>query len=226
MNILAIECTHQALSVALSKGGEVFEANGREWKRAAESLVPLVEKVMADSGLLRKELDAVALSAGPGSFTALRIGMATAKGIAFGLGITLIAVPTMPAMAAALPSGPEMIVAVVPSRKGEYYIATYRAADLAAGVWHDEVGRGDAEAVAAAAKLAVGSGATTVVGRGLHELQPTLSETGAIFMEADFFSAKSLFAPAIRLSVSASAGPPGGVVPDYRQLFVPNVGGV
>ncbi len=226
MNILAIECTHAALSVALSKGGEVFEVSAPDWKRAAESLVPLVAEVMTRSGLERRELNCIAISSGPGSFTALRIGMAAAKGIACGLSLPLIAVPTMPAMASALVSSVERVVAVIPSRKGEYYYATYRAADLGAGEWHDEVERGGAEAVADAARLAALSGLAAAVGRGVPELQPLLALTGATFVESDFFSAKSLFTPASRLCSSASEASPGQVVPDYRQLFVPNVGGV
>ena len=98
MNILAIECTHEALSVAVVKGGIVTEAVSADWKRAAESLVPLVEQVMTESRLNRRELEYIAISSGPGSFTALRIGMSVAKGIAYGLGIPLVPVPTMPAL--------------------------------------------------------------------------------------------------------------------------------
>ena len=84
MNILAIECTHEALSAAVLSAGIVTEAVSADWKKAAESLVPLVEQVMTRSGLNRQELEGIAISSGPGSFTALRIGMSVAKGIAYG----------------------------------------------------------------------------------------------------------------------------------------------
>ena len=139
MNILAIECTHAALSVAVMNAGIVAEVRSTDWKKAAESLVPLIEEVMAESALDLKQLDCIAISSGPGSFTALRIGMAVAKGVAYGLGIPLVPVPTMPAMAASLPLESGSIMAVIPSRKGEYYFASYFPRELASGVWHDEV---------------------------------------------------------------------------------------
>ena len=125
MNILAIECTHAALSVAVMNAGVVTELRSADWKKAAESLGPLIEQVMAESALDLQQLDCIAISSGPGSFTALRIGMAIAKGVAYGLGIPLVPVPTMPAMAASLRAETVRVMAVIPSRKGEYYYADY-----------------------------------------------------------------------------------------------------
>ena len=151
MNILSIECTHAALSVAVKKDDVITELKSADWRKAAEALVPLVEEVMAKSGLEKRELHYIAISSGPGSFTSLRIGMSVAKGIAYGLGIPLIAVPTMPAMAASFQTGKGKVVAVIQARKGEYYFASYSSEELSSGVWHDEVLRGSASDVAAAA---------------------------------------------------------------------------
>ena len=151
MNILAIECTHAALSVAVMHASVAAEVKSTDWKKAAESLVPLIEEVMAESALDLKLLDCIAISSGPGSFTALRIGMAVAKGVACGLGIPLVPVPTMPAMAASLQAEAGSVMAVIPSRKGEYYYAAYLSGELSSGVWHDEVKRGSAADVVAAA---------------------------------------------------------------------------
>ena len=81
MNILSIECTHAALSAAVKKGQVIIEQQSADWRKAAEALVPLVEEVMAKSGLEKRELDCIAISSGPGSFTSLRIGMSVAKGM-------------------------------------------------------------------------------------------------------------------------------------------------
>ena len=225
MNILAIECTHAALSVAVMNAGVVSEARSADWKKAAETLVPLIEEVMAESALNLKQLDCIAISSGPGSFTALRIGMAVAKGVAYGLGIPLVPVPTMPAMAASLQAESGSIMAVIPSRKGEYYFASYLHEELASGVWHDEVRRGSASDVVAAASASSDNGGTVVVGRGLNEIVPLLAGSGAIYREADFFSASSLFSAADRLFAGADAAELNGVTPDYRQMFNPNGGG-
>ncbi len=224
MNILAIECTHEALSAAVLKAGIVTEAVSSDWKRAAESLVPLVEQVMTESRLNRQELDCIAISSGPGSFTSLRIGMSVAKGIAYGLGIPLIPAPTMPAMAASLRAAAGTVMAVIPARKGEYYYASYRAEDLSSGVWHDEVQRGSATDVAAAADVLARNGETVVVGRRLIELIPLLAGSGAVYREAAHFSARSLFSDAERLFAGANVAELNAITPDYRQAFSPNGG--
>ena len=224
MNILAIECTHEALSAAVLIAGLVTEAVSSDWKRAAESLVPLVEQVMTESRLNRQELECIALSSGPGSFTSLRIGMSVAKGIAYGLGIPLIPVPTMPAMAASLRAAAGTVMAVIPARKGEYYYASYRAEELSSGVWHDEVQRGSATDVAAAAAVLARSGETAVVGRRLIELIPLLAGSGAVYREAAHFSARSLFSDAERLFAGANVAELNAITPDYRQAFSPNGG--
>ncbi len=222
MNILAIECTHAALSVAVINAGVVAEVRSTDWKKAAESLVPLIEEVMAESALDLKQLDCIAISSGPGSFTALRIGMAVAKGVAYGLGIPLVPVPTMPAMAASLRDEPCTVMAVIPSRKGEYYYATYLSGELSSGDWHDEVKRGSAEDVVAAASSV--SGGMVVMGRQLNEIIPLLAGSGAEYREADHFSANSLLSAAERLFVGADEAELNGVTPDYRQMFTPNGG--
>jgi tRNA threonylcarbamoyladenosine biosynthesis protein TsaB len=222
MNILAIECTHAALSVAVMNAGVVIEVRSADWKKAAETLVPLIEQVMAESALDLKQLDCIAISSGPGSFTALRIGMAVAKGVAYGLGIPLVPVPTMPAMAASLQTESGSIMAVIPSRKGEYYFASYVPEELASALWHDEVKRGSAADVVAASSVNIG---TVIVGRGLTEIIPLLTASGAVYREADLFSASSLLPAAQRLFAGADAAELNGVTPDYRQMFTPNGGG-
>ncbi len=224
MNILAIECTHEALSAAVSRSGVVTEAVCAEWKKAAESLVPLVEQVMTESRIKRQELECIAISSGPGSFTALRIGMSVAKGIAYGLGMPLQPVPTMPAMAASLRAAAGMVMAVIPARKGEYYYASYRSEDLSSGLWHDEVHRGSAADVAAATAVLARSGEAVVVGRRLIELIPLLACSGAVYREADFFSARSLFSATEKLFAVPDVAGLNGVTPDYRQAFSPNGG--
>ena len=220
MNILAIECTHAALSVAVMKEGEVTEVISADWRKAAEALLPLVEEAMAGGRLEPQELECIAVSSGPGSFTSLRIGMSVAKGIACGLGIPLIPVPTMPAMAAAFPVDAASVMVVIQARKGEYYYAAYSPGQLSSGQWHDEVQRGSASDVAEAAVKA----RSIVVSRQLDDLSPLLVRCGVPYAEADFFSARSLFSSAERRYGAADAAGLDQVVPDYRQLFTPNPG--
>lgn len=224
MKLLAIECTHQMLSAALYCGDEVFERKAEQWQRAAESIVPLIEALCAEAAVPPAALGAVAVSSGPGSFTALRIGMSVAKGIAFARALPLIPVPTLPALAAAVHQecGAAAVLAVIESRRGEYYHALYQGDDLSAFRWHDRVARGGAgELVAALDGLA---GPVAVASRSPQALAAAFSGTGAELLQADCFSARSLLPAAQRLLASGRAATAAGVVPEYCQPFVPKGG--
>uniref|UniRef100_Q3AP41 Protease, putative n=1 Tax=Chlorobium chlorochromatii (strain CaD3) TaxID=340177 RepID=Q3AP41_CHLCH len=224
MSLLAIECTHEALSVALEHHGTIREVQSSEWKKAAESIVPLVQQVVAESDATFQALSAIVISAGPGSFTALRIGMAAAKGMAYALDIPLLPVPTLPAMAASLQASEDAVVAVIQARRGEYYYALYHATDVAANRWHNDVQRGSADVVVDAALMAARVGSVVVVGRKLLDLQQPLAEANIALLEADCFSARSLLAAAERQRTAKQMVPLEQIVPDYQQAFVPTMG--
>ncbi len=220
MNILAIECTHGVLGIALLHGAAVRDMCGEAWQKTAESIVPVIDRVMMDAAALPESLDAVAVSSGPGSFTALRIGMSVAKGVAFGLGIPVVPVPTLPSMAASLPSdfGAESVMAVVESRKGEYYYSVFRTADLASFKWDAPVLRGGAEAVLA--ELARHPDGMAVVGRNLDPLRDALQAGRARVADADFFTAASLLPMAGRLLLMGGGADAGAVGANYHQEFL------
>lgn len=99
--ILQIETATTVCSVALAQNGQVLavkEVNERNVH--AEMITLFIQDVCAAAGKQLKDIDAVAVSKGPGSYTGLRIGVSTAKGICFGLDKPLIAVDTLAAMAA------------------------------------------------------------------------------------------------------------------------------
>jgi tRNA threonylcarbamoyladenosine biosynthesis protein TsaB len=100
----------------------------------ADALLPVVDDLFHETGRELRELGAIGVTMGPGSFTGVRIGIATAKGLAYGLGIPLVAVSTLAAMAAALlaeTSACEHAIPVLDARRGEVYAAVYRRA----GCW-------------------------------------------------------------------------------------------
>jgi len=94
--ILCIETSTDVCSTALVEDGavvahkEVFGTNAH-----ASTLTPLIEKMMEESGKTMKEIDAVAVSSGPGSYTGLRIGVSTAKGICYALNKPLISINSL-----------------------------------------------------------------------------------------------------------------------------------
>jgi tRNA threonylcarbamoyladenosine biosynthesis protein TsaB len=94
--ILHIETTSDVCSVALSNHGKLVNLKeDKEGRSHASKLAVLIDELMKQEGLDMKQLQAVSISQGPGSYTGLRIGVSTAKGLCYGLGIPLIAVHTL-----------------------------------------------------------------------------------------------------------------------------------
>lgn len=123
INILVLETSTEHLSVAVTSGETVFARDCVAGQRHSELLLPMIASVLADAGLQRNELHAVAFGAGPGSFTGLRIACGTAQGLAFGLGVPVIPVPTLEAVAESV-AAPRVLVAA-DARMGELYCAVF-----------------------------------------------------------------------------------------------------
>lgn len=127
--ILSIETSTTVCSVALTEFGETI---AKEILFAEQShsthLTLLIEKVLASAGKTMQALEAIAVSEGPGSYTGLRIGVSTAKGLCYTLGIPLIAISTLEAMACSVKDLEHEDVLYVPmldARRMEVYTATY-----------------------------------------------------------------------------------------------------
>ena len=125
--ILSIETSTSICSVAIHEQGELLAlAEIKEPGAHAEKLVLLVDEVFEKAGLNFTDLDAVAVSQGPGSYTGLRIGVSTAKGIAYAMEIPLIGINTLQAMAASQRVAPgDYVVAVLDARRKEVYTQTF-----------------------------------------------------------------------------------------------------
>jgi tRNA threonylcarbamoyladenosine biosynthesis protein TsaB len=131
--ILQIETATTACSVALARNGQVLairELNERN--RHAEVITLFIDEVMKETGVNYQNLDAVAVSSGPGSYTGLRIGVSTAKGICFAADKPLIAVETLQAMAMGfVQSGRDilsegaLLCPMIDARRMEVYTALY-----------------------------------------------------------------------------------------------------
>ncbi len=99
-NILNIETSTTVCSIAIGVDGNCVALNEvNEGYSHAEQIESLIEKSLHEANVNIKDLDAVSVSKGPGSYTGLRIGVSLAKGLSFGLNIPLISVPTLEAMA-------------------------------------------------------------------------------------------------------------------------------
>jgi tRNA threonylcarbamoyladenosine biosynthesis protein TsaB len=128
MKVLGIETSGSIGGVAIADGGcvvaeTVSDVSGHHLERGAA----LVEDLLRDTGLALGDLDGVAVSLGPGSFTGLRVGLALAKGICFGRGLPLVGVPTLDCIAEGLGPLGGKIVPVKDARRGEVYFCFYEA---------------------------------------------------------------------------------------------------
>lgn len=127
MIVLGMNTSTLEGSVALvgEKGliGEYMLSAGRTH---SESLIPTIDFLLRECGLDLPSLSGIAVALGPGSFTGLRIGLATAKGLAMASSIPLLGIPTLEAMARNLPFCSYAICPLISARKGQAYWALYR----------------------------------------------------------------------------------------------------
>ena len=135
MTLLALETATDVCSVALMQGDRVTVALSLSRPRAhAETLTPMIREALRYGEVAPRDLDAVAVSAGPGSYTGLRIGVSTAKGLALAADARLVAVPSLEALAASvapLARPGEAVCAVFNARRNEVYAAVFRVTEQA-----------------------------------------------------------------------------------------------
>lgn len=130
--IILIETSTALCSVALAIDSQIVASRESSAPRAHASLVaPFVSEVLASQGLLVSDCDAVCVSEGPGSYTGLRVGSSSAKGLCFASGLPLLAVGTLDILASQakedglLPEGCKYIVPMIDARRMEVYTAVY-----------------------------------------------------------------------------------------------------
>ncbi len=123
--ILSVDSSAVTASAALTDGNNVVKS---EFVNAglthSETLLPMIKRVM--QGYSFEELDAIAVTAGPGSFTGVRIGVATVKGLAFNAGIPCIGVSTLEAIAYNFTDKSAVVCALMDARRMQFYNAIFR----------------------------------------------------------------------------------------------------
>ena len=136
MRVLAIETSTTLASVALVEAGQiVLERAHARPKQSAERLLPLIAELLSEAGWERASLVRIGVSVGPGSFTGLRVGIACAQGLSLGLGIPLVGVSSLSALARAVPDDlPGVRCAILDARRAEVFAAAYAAGPRAAEV--------------------------------------------------------------------------------------------
>lgn len=127
MLILGIETATMTGGVALLNDERVISEYTLNVKTTHTArLLPAVDQILKDSSVDKREIDGIAISLGPGSFTGLRIGMATAKGLAMGLDIPMVGIPTLDALARNIPFAMHQICTILDAKKKEIYYGRFR----------------------------------------------------------------------------------------------------
>jgi tRNA threonylcarbamoyladenosine biosynthesis protein TsaB len=126
MNILAFDTSGEILSLILFFGKESREVSINQGMRHVQSLMPEIDRIISESRINQQEIDLIVTSRGPGSFTGLRIGIATAKGLSEALGIPFITIPSLDAIAYPRRMGNTIpVLPLIDARKGRFYGALY-----------------------------------------------------------------------------------------------------
>ncbi len=236
MTLLALETATDLVGAALLRDdGGVAERSHLGGRAHAELLAPAIEEVCALSGCTLEDVDTVAVDVGPGLFTGLRVGVATAKALGQALGVGVLGVSSLDVLAAgAVEAAPgdrsANVVAVVDARRGEVFAAAYDFGPTGgagdgpepAAVRTHRAGALPPDDLAAWCDALAGTGPVLVVGDGaVRYLELLASRPGLDLGLAATVAAPS---PAVlarlaarRLARGASPSAPGDVVPDYRR---------
>lgn len=127
MRVLGIETSTRSGSVAIIDGdtilGEILLNVGPSH---SEKLLPMVDWLLREAGMKRNDIEGIAVSSGPGSFTSLRVGISTARGMAFSLGIPVVGVSSLEVLSRNLLHTPYAICPIIDARRKQVYAAFFR----------------------------------------------------------------------------------------------------
>ena len=175
--ILHIETATRNCSVAIAQNGQTLVCReiAEEGYSHAEKLHVFIEQTLADAGIAYKDLSAIAVSQGPGSYTGLRIGVSAAKGLCFALGIPLIAVDTLQALASRVSQTDGKIISMIDARRMEVYSAVFDAS-------HAKIREVQAEVITPDSFSEI-AGKIYLVGDCLEKCKPVLTDGRFVFLD-------------------------------------------
>jgi len=215
--ILAIETTTKNCSVALFDNGNLLqlkERNSGDYSHA-EQLTLFIKEVVRESNITLKEVDAIALSMGPGSYTGLRIGTSTAKGLCYALGIPLISISTLKAMAFGMSKAQqsELLCPMIDAKRMEVFAAIYDNNNK-------EVREVRADIVDKETYAEYFNKSVLFFGDGAIKCKQIINNTNAKFMEGIYPSAKDLGALSYQKFVNKNFEDIAYFEPYYLKDFV------
>ena len=229
MKILLIETATQVCSVALSNDNNVVARRESDSPNAHSShLAVFVDEILKECGLMPSDLDAVCVSSGPGSYTGLRIGVSSAKGLCYALGKPLLAVPTLLGMAALYyrqhPDYHGMVCPMIDARRMECYtmiVACGQGAETILRDTHADVFDSSADSQLSVFNSFLDTGELTFIGDGAVKTRAVLgSHPNARFDETFRISAEGMVDIAMRKLASGETEDVAYFEPFYLKDFV------
>jgi tRNA threonylcarbamoyladenosine biosynthesis protein TsaB len=227
MNILGFDTATRATAVALlTSGAAPIEARddpaSGERPHHTTRLLPLVAEVLGRAGVGWDEIDRIAVGVGPGTFTGLRIGIATAKGLATARRTQLVGVSTLQSLAVnarsrAATMGLEFVMPVLDARRGEAFAAAWRTPEVA----QRELAMLAAAALApeALATRAAELGSSVLaIGEGAVEFREVLERSGAFVPDDESELHRVTAIGHCMLAVTLPASGPEEIRPEYLRL--------
>ncbi|MDC7999415.1 tRNA (adenosine(37)-N6)-threonylcarbamoyltransferase complex dimerization subunit type 1 TsaB [Aequorivita todarodis] len=187
-NILCLETATTNCSVAIAVDGEIKairEENDQKFSHA-EKLHVFIAEVLKEAKIDKKQLNAVAVSKGPGSYTGLRIGVSAAKGLCFALDIPLISVPTLEVMAQQAQDENCVIVPLLDARRMEVYSAVFNSEKKQIRETKAEILNGNSF------KDYLEAGKTLFIGDGALKFETLCHHKNAVFQGNSFPSAAAM----------------------------------
>jgi tRNA threonylcarbamoyladenosine biosynthesis protein TsaB len=180
-------------------------------------LLGLAAEVLAEAGVGWADVERVAVGVGPGGFTGLRIGIATARAVAQAHGLALVPVSSLRALAAGVGAEGGPVAAVTDARRGEVYAAVYaEAGDAGAGV-EPVLGPVALEPGDLAGRLARLPGTAVAVGDGAVRFRAQLEAAAAVVPPDDAASHRIGAGPVCRLGAAGAPADRDALLPDYRR---------
>jgi tRNA threonylcarbamoyladenosine biosynthesis protein TsaB len=178
--LLALDTGSPLVSVALAREGVVIAARSVEQERSSTRLLEMVREVLEEAGIAVGDLGGIAALRGPGSFTGLRIGLATTLGLHQALGVPATAIPSLPVLAASAGATDGVVIAVVDALRGDWSAQAFTAAGQPLGEMALVPGPELPRLARDGAAVVVGFGASRLAALPGWPAEPRLIEPGPL----------------------------------------------
>lgn len=220
--IIFIETSTQLCTTALSEDGKIIARRENDGRQQAALTAPFVKGMLEEHGLRVQDCDAVCVSMGPGSYTGLRVGVSTAKGLCFGAQIPLLAVGSLDTLVwqaiaeGLVPEGCKYIVPMIDARRMEVYTAVFRTDG------HQITDTEPKIIDSFSFRDLLSDGKVLFIGDGVEKCKEVITSENACFVQA-CPKAESMLAPATKLLEEKHFENTAYFEPFYLKQFVPTV---